>query len=171
MCRPPLRHSLRARSVALALACSAAANVPPAQATEPVRGIARVREDGSLAIGDSVVRLAGVYIPPRRDCRTTTTASCAPRAVAALESRASSSFVHCAIAGRRRDGSLDGFCSVDGRGILDPRTDLGAWLVERGLALAGSGAPFDYSALERLAEAQGLGLWRRSPNDPRGLRR
>jgi endonuclease YncB( thermonuclease family) len=156
--------------VVFALACLFAASAAPAQASEPVRGIARVQQDGSLAIGDSVVRLTGIFIPPRRDCRTNA-ARCAPRAVAALENRASASFVHSSIAGRRRDGSLDGFCSVDGRGVLDPRTDLGAWLVERGLALAGSGAPFDYSALERLAEAQGLGLWRRSPNDPRGLRR
>jgi hypothetical protein len=57
------------------------------------------------------------------------------------------------------DGSLEGFCSTAGRGVLDPRTDLGAWLIEQGFALAGDLAPQEYISLERLAEAQGRGLW------------
>ena len=68
-------------------------------------------------------------------------------------------FVHCAIAAERGDGSLEGFCSTAGRGVLDPRTDLGAWLIEQGFALAGDLAPPEYISLERLAEAQGRGLW------------
>jgi hypothetical protein len=68
-------------------------------------------------------------------------------------------FVHCAIVAERGDGSLEGFCSTAGRGVLDPRTDLGAWLIEQGLALAGDLAPPEYISLERLAEAQGRGLW------------
>lgn len=128
--------------------------------------MARVRDDGSLSVGDTAVRLAGVHIPPRPGCQTAG-GGCVPRAVAALEDRAGGNFVRCAVAGRRRDGSLDGFCSVDGRGVLDPRTDLGAWLVGSGWALAGPGAPHEYVALERLAEAQGRGLWRRPPSTAR----
>lgn len=162
---PPCRWN-RARSAAPVLICLAAAGAASAQAPEPVSGIARVREDGSLAVGDLVVHLAGVYIPPRPGCRTAA-GGCVPRAVSALENMTSSSFVRCAVAGRRRDGSLEGFCSVDGRGVLDPRTDLGSRLVEQGWALAGGGAPPEYRALERLAEAQGRGLWRRRPTDGR----
>ena len=171
VCRPPsLGRSNRARSVALVLVCLAAAGAASAQPLEPVSGIARVREDGLLAIGDSVVRLAGVLIPPRPGCRAAA-GGCVPRAITALENMTSSSFVRCTVAGRRRDGSLDGFCSVDGRSVLDPRTDLGLRLVEQNWALAGGGAPPEYRALERLAEAQGRGLWRRRPahgRRPRG---
>ena len=37
--------------------------------------------------------------------------------------------------------------------------DLGAYLIENGLALAGENAPFEYRSLERIAEANGRGVW------------
>ena len=36
----------------------------------------------------------------------------------------------------------------------EPPIDLGAWLLEQGLAVAGPGAPFEYQTLERIAEAR-----------------
>ena len=166
--RPPLLRSGRARSLALALACLSAVHAALAQAPEGVRGLGRVRGDGSLVVDDTVVHLAGVAFPRRPDCRAAVGAAgagCASGAVRALEDRVSG-FVHCAVVGRRRDGSVEGFCSIAGRGVLDPRTDLGAWLIDRGLALAGAGAPPEYLALERLAEAQGRGLWAHPSADP-----
>jgi endonuclease YncB( thermonuclease family) len=142
------------------LACLSFLAAASAQPAEPVSGMARARDDGSLVVGDTVVRLAGVYIPPRPGCQTAG-GGCVPPAVAVLEDRAGGNFVRCAVAGRRGDGSLDGFCSIDGRSVLDPRIDLGAGLVQRGWALVGPGAPAEYRALERLAEAQGRGLWKR----------
>lgn len=158
--RLPFLRPGRARLVALALACLPVADSALSRAAEAgtVDGLGRVREDGSLAVGDAVVHLAGIYMLPSRSGR--------PRGVLALGDRVSG-FVRCAVAGRRRDGSFEGFCSVAGRSIRDPRTDLGAWMVEQGLALAGPDAPPEYFALERLAEAQGRGLWA----DPFGHRR
>jgi hypothetical protein len=133
----PMRHpsvlgSGRARLLALALACLPVTPGALAQAAD-VHGLGRVREDGSLLVADTVVHLTGIYIPSlRRECRTT---GCMPQAVRTLR-RKVGGFVHCAIAAERGDGSLEGFCSTAGRGVLDPRTDLGAWLIEQGFGLA-----------------------------------
>jgi endonuclease YncB( thermonuclease family) len=167
--RSPFLRSGRAWSVALALACLPAVHAALAQAPEGVHGLGRVRGDGSLLVDDTVVHLAGVSLPRRPDCRAAVGAAgagCTPGAVRALADRVSG-FVHCAVIGRRRDGSVEGFCSIAARSVLDPRTDLGAWLIDRGLALAGTGAPPEYFALERLAEVQGQGLWARPSADPR----
>jgi endonuclease YncB( thermonuclease family) len=143
------------RLVTLAFVCLLAAQAALAQAAD-VRGLGRVQADGSLLVDDRVVHLAGVHIPSlRRDCQTT---DCMPQAVRMLRSKASG-FVHCTNLVERRGGSLEGFCSVAGRGVLDPRTDLGAWLIEQGLALANDRAPPEYVSLEQLAKAQGRGLW------------
>lgn len=169
MGRPPFLRPVRARFVALALACLPAGHAALAQAPEAgtIRGPGRVREDGSLSVSGAIVHLAGVYMPRPSGCGTTSRATgCRPRAVSALSNKVSG-FVHCAISGRQQDGSLEGFCSVPARSIRDPRTDLGAWLVEQGLALAGLGAPPEYLALQRLAEVQGRGLWAVSSSSSR----
>jgi hypothetical protein len=141
--------------LALALACLPVMHGALAQAAD-VHGLGRVQEDGSLLVADTVVHLTGIYIPSlRRECRTT---GCMPQAVRTLR-RKVGGFVHCAIVAERGDGSLEGFCSTAGRGVLDPRTDLGAWLIEQGFALTDDLAPPEYISLERLAEAQGRGLW------------
>jgi endonuclease YncB( thermonuclease family) len=36
---------------------------------------------------------------------------------------------------------------------------LGAYLIREGLALAGPDAPFEYQALERIAQTNGFGVW------------
>ena len=114
--------------LALALACLPVTHGALAQAAD-VHGLGRVREDGSLLVADTVVHLTGIYIPSlRRECQTT---GCMPHAVRTLR-RKVGGFVHCAIVAERGDGSLEGFCSTAGRGVLDPRTDLGAWLIEQG---------------------------------------
>jgi hypothetical protein len=155
MRHPSVLRSGRAWLLALALACLLVMHEALAQAAD-VHGLGRVREDGSLLVADTVVHLTGIYIPSlRRECRTT---GCMPQAVRTLR-RKVGGFVHCAIVAERGDGSLEGFCSTAGRGVLDPRTDLGAWLIEQGFALAGDLAPPEYISLERLAEAQGRGLW------------
>ena len=155
MRHPSVLRSGRAWLLALALACFLVMHEALAQAAD-VHGLGRVREDGSLLIADTVVHLTGIYIPSlRRECQTT---GCMPHAVRTLR-RKVGGFVHCAIVAERGDGSLEGFCSTAGRGVLDLRTDLGAWLIEQGLALAGDLAPPEYISLERLAEAQGRGLW------------
>jgi hypothetical protein len=60
---------------------------------------------------------------------------------------------------RLRDGSLSAICTVEDGSILDPPVDLGAWLIELGLAVATPDAPFEYVVLERIARANGRGVW------------
>lgn len=134
----------------------------PAAAGEVVDGLARVREDGALVVGDVVVRLHGIDVPPiERTCESRIRpVRCAPRAVLALERRVRG-FVRCTIEGRAADGVLEGVCTQEPARLLDPPEDLAAWLLLEGLAFARDDAPAAYRRLERLAEARGAGFWTR----------
>ena len=142
-----------ARAAALVLA---AWTVPGA--TETLHSYALIHDDASLVVQNRRVHLAGVYVPrtqascidrPADDCRT--------RAAAALEFRIQG-FVRCEILARHRDGSREGQCHV-GSSTFDPGVDLGAYLIERGWALAGPDAPYEYRAIEDLARHQNAGIW------------
>ena len=67
--------------------------------------------------------------------------------------------MRCVPQAQLSDGSLSAVCYVDGNGVTDPPVDLGAWLIEQGLAVAGPGAPFEYQTLERIALVNGRGVW------------
>jgi endonuclease YncB( thermonuclease family) len=119
-----------------------------------------VQDDGSLRVQGKTIRLFGVYIPPtafgcRGDFRPPL---CGNRSVRALKTRIRG-FVRCAPQGALSDGSISAVCSVDGDSTVDPPVDLGAWLIEQGLAVAGPGAPFEYQTLERIAEVNRRGVW------------
>lgn len=130
----------------------------PANAEERLRSYAVVNDDASLSIKGQRVHLAGIFVPrTRASCIDRAQADCRTRAAAALQFRVRG-FIECEIGGRFADGSLTGTCYVD-RSRFDPGIDLGAYLIERGWALAGRNAPFEYQALERLAENQGMGIW------------
>jgi endonuclease YncB( thermonuclease family) len=112
-----------------------------------------VRNDGSLLIRNNVVRLFGVYIPdPGQFCDARLRpVFCGNRAASALNLR-NLGFVTCEEMGVYDDGSISAICWKRG-------ADLGAYLISQGLALAGPDAPFEYQALERIAESNGRGIW------------
>ena len=141
---------MRAFVLAIAIAMGSVA----AAAAPDIVSYAIVLDDGSLRVQGRTIRLFAVFIPPgERICRTTIRpVRCAPRAALALDFRIGARFVRCQRTGGRRDGTLVAICRVDGQ-------DLGAYLIGQGLALAGPKAPFEYSALERIARARRLGLW------------
>ena len=120
---------------------------------ESFSGLASVKNDGSLVVDGRAVRLYGIYSPPTEEsCRTfERPPQCAPRAVLALDFKITG-FVRCEPKGRNDDGTLSALCWSEG-------TDLGAYLLERGWALALPDAPFDYVALERIARSRGFGVW------------
>ena len=152
--------ALRCFLLALALALLAPALPTPAQAArDDIVGPAAVRGDGLLRVGRNWIRLYGVYIPPtNRQCRTFLQPKyCGNRAAVALDTRIQG-FVFCQPVSRNRDGTLNAFCSVE-RTFASDGVDLGAYLISRGLALAGPYAPFEYIALERIAQTRGLGVW------------
>jgi endonuclease YncB( thermonuclease family) len=119
-----------------------------------------VQDDGSLRVQGKTIRLFGVYMPPtERGCRSDFRPPlCGNRSVRALKVRIRG-FVRCDPQGELTDGSLSAVCYVDGDSATDPPIDLGAWLIEQGLAVAGPGAPFAYQTLERIAEVNRRGVW------------
>jgi endonuclease YncB( thermonuclease family) len=129
-----------------------------AQARELV-GHAIVQGDASLLIKGEVVRLDGIYIPPTgRDCRAwIQPVRCDSRAALALDFKVKG-FIRCFPTGENDDGSINATCYVD-RTSFDPGEDLAAYLIQRGLALALPEAPFEYQGLEKIARAQGVGVW------------
>ena len=125
-----------------------------------IESYAIVEEDGTLRVRGQTVRLSGVYVPDagRRCVTTIRPPRCASRAAVALDLKIQG-FVRCVPQGQFRDGSLSAVCFVRDGSLLDPPLDLGAWLIEEGLAVALPNAPFQYTVLEKIARARGRGVW------------
>lgn len=151
----PLRWLL----LALILALVHVPAAPVQAAWDDIVGPAAVRGDGLLRVRGNWIRLHGVYIPPtNRQCRTFLQPKyCGNRAAVALDTKIQG-FVFCQPVSRNPDGTLNAFCAVK-RTFYSDGVDLGAYLISRGLALAGPYAPFEYIALERIAQSRGLGVW------------
>ena len=152
--------AIRCLTLSLMLALSAPLASALAHAeTNNLIGAAIVQPDATLRVHGHRVRLYGIYVPATgQQCRTFLSPTyCGNRAAVALDSKIQG-FVFCRTRGRHSDGSVSAFCSVE-RTFRSPGEDLGAYLVARGLALAGRYAPFEYIALERIAQSRKLGLW------------
>ena len=123
------------------------------------RSYAIVQDDASLVIQNKVVRLFGIYIPDQGQfCDTQLRpAFCGYRAATALNSKIQG-FVTCEEVGFYEDGSISAICWTK-RSSFSEGIDLGAYLIRLGLALAGPDAPFEYRALESIAESRGVGVW------------
>ena len=124
-----------------------------------VSSSAIVNEDGSLRIKGRTIQLFGIHIP-----RTSHTCDnyrrpplCSSRAALALEFKIDG-FVRCEIVGEAEDGSIIGKCHVNSSSFSEG-DDLSAYLLERGWALALPDAPFEYQALEKIAQSRQVGLW------------
>ncbi len=122
-------------------------------------GHAIVQDDASLLIKGQTVHLFGVYIPPtNRQCRAwISPLRCDSRAALDLDFKVSG-FITCFPVSENDDGSLNATCYQD-RTSFHQGTDLAAYLIERGWALALPDAPFEYQALEKIARNQGVGVW------------
>lgn len=123
------------------------------------RSYAIVQNDATLLIQNKLVRLYGIYVPEAGQfCQTNPRpAYCGNRAASALNFKIQG-FVTCREMGAYDDGSISAICWA-GRSSFDDGTDLGAYLIRNGLAVAGPDAPFEYRTLERIAEANNLGVW------------
>lgn len=133
--------------LSLLLACSA-----PVHARK-FSSYAFINEDATLRIRGKHIRLYGIHIPETdRTCRSNLRpVKCAPRAALALDFKIQG-FVQCTEVRRHSDRSITARCFNDD-------TDLSAYLIERGWAVAGPNAPFEYQTLERIAERRGVGIW------------
>lgn len=137
--------------------------LPPSELAAASRadivGAATVLDDGSLRIGSRTVRMYGIYIAPTRQICSTFSrpVRCGGRAALALEIKIQG-FVFCHSVGVYADGSVSAVCYIR-RTFRSAGEDLAAYLLAEGLALALPGAPFEYFAIERIAQTRGLGLW------------
>jgi endonuclease YncB( thermonuclease family) len=125
-----------------------------AVADDEISSYAFVQDDGSMRIGGELVRLYGVYIPPSgQTCyEFTRPLQCGSRASLALDFKIGAEFVRCKLQTRNPDGSAMGFCTARGE-------DLAAFMLQSGWALALPDAPFEYAALEKIAQSRGVGVW------------
>lgn len=141
----------------LALAGAAAATARADRAD--IVGPATVLADGSLRIHGDIVRLYGVYIPiDGQTCQFIfNPARCGSRAALALDTHIQG-FVFCQSVNVNSDGSVNAVC-YSRPTLYAPGDDLAAFLVSEGLAFALPYAPFEYVALERVAQTRQLGLW------------
>ena len=123
-------------------------------AAAEISSFALVRPDGTLSVGGTPVRLYGIMLPPTdRQCRTfERPVECGSRAALQLGFKIGSNFVHCQEMGQDPNGMVVGLCRLD-------QEDLSAWMLLNGWALAGPDAPYEYRQYERLAQAQGRGVW------------
>lgn len=149
------RHVFKTFIWLLAFSVNATA---PALARE-ISSYAFINEDGTLQIKRETIHLYGIHIPETGNhCRTNIRpAVCGSRASIALEFKIQG-FVNCEIMEENIDGSLVGWCRVNGS-TFRKGTDLSAYLLERGWAVALPGAPVEYRTLERIAYRRGAGIW------------
>lgn len=134
--------------------------VPVSAAPASIESYAIVRDDASLIMRGREIRLFGVFFPQDgRVCEgRIRPVQCGTRAAQALRLKIQG-FIECRPQARLSDGSLAAICYADGNSMLDPKIDLGAWLIQEGLAVAGPNAPFAYHTYERIARANERGLW------------
>jgi endonuclease YncB( thermonuclease family) len=158
--RVPRLRPLRVAAFLLGAVLAVLAGGDPASAAAEIRSYAIVQDDGTLRVQGRTIRLYGVYMPDTAyGCRSDFSPPlCGDRAVRALKTLIRG-FVRCLPQARLADRSISAVCYVDASSISQPPIDLGAQLINEGLALAAPGAPFEYQALERIAEANGRGVW------------
>jgi endonuclease YncB( thermonuclease family) len=128
--------------------------VAPRAYTAEITSFAIVKEDGTLRLRGRTIRLYGIHIPAtERTCQTfTRPVNCGARAALALEFKIGGNFVNCDPKWHNDDRSITAVCYAEDE-------DLGAYLIERGWALALPDAPFEYVALEKIARSRGIGVW------------
>ncbi len=119
-----------------------------------IKGYAFVQDDGTLRVRGKTIQLSGVHIPDTaRTCRRTERpVKCASRAALALDFKVGTSFVECVAETARSSRPLIATCYVDD-------TDLSAYLLKLGWAVALPDAPVEYVALEKIARSRKLGVW------------
>ena len=132
---------------------------PAVPGAATVSSYAFVNDDASLRIRNRTIHLHGIHVPETARACTTSIRPivCGSRARLALEFIIDG-FVRCELLGSNSDGSFTGKCRV-GVTAFEEGTDLAAYLLRRGWALALPEAPFAYHALEKIARSQAVGVW------------
>ena len=119
-----------------------------------IDGYAFVNEDGTLRMRGKTIRLYGIHIPETGvTCKSAFRPPlCGTRAAVALTFKLNAGWPHCEPVERHPDRSITARCHVDD-------TDLSAYLLKSGWAVAMPDAPIEYHALEKIARARRIGVW------------
>jgi len=128
----------------------------PAQApsAQPLSGIARVIDGDTISVQGTHIRLAGIDAPEsKQTCeRNGQPYACGERAIEALIVLLGARPVECRKTSTDRYQRVIAKCTVDS-------TDLGAWMVEHGWAIAYRKYSLDYLSAEDRARSSKLGMW------------
>jgi len=139
------------QSLVIAMVMAAAAWFGLEPNARVAKGTVTVTDGDTVKLNGVPIRLKGMDAPElRQTCRNRDGAPyrCGEVARSALEEHVAGRSLTCRITGRDRYQRALAACSVDGG-------DIGAWLVERGLAVGYGG----YEREEARARARGEGLW------------
>ncbi len=123
-------------------------------------GVASVIDADTIEIHGARIRLHGIDAPESRQLCLDVAGSafrCGQAAALALADRVGRGTIACEARGEDRYGRIIALC----RQGTDPRSgiDLGAWMVEEGLAYACRRYSEDYVTLEDAARSAGRGFW------------
>ena len=132
-----------------------AAPTAGAVVSEQIMGVATVIDGDTIEIHRTRIRLHGIDAPESSQlCQLpdNTRWRCGQQAALALQDRIGRSTVMCLKRDIDRYGRLVGQCSVDG-------SDINAWMVENGWALAYRRYSTDYVSAEQVAREAAVGVW------------
>ena len=121
----------------------------------PLVGLARVVDGDSIEIAGARVRLEGIDAPElNQSCKDSRGQpwSCGRTAAQELRSHIAGRELRCEPSGRDRFDRMLAIC------VLPDRSDVNAWLVRQGWALA-SGRAADYRSEQHAAQAAKRGIW------------
>lgn len=123
-----------------------------------IAGQAKVIDGDTIYIGEHKIRLSGFDAPETdQTCQADNqTYNCGAVATQGLAQLTVGQTVLCQTSDKDRYGRWIATCLVNG-------TDLGAWMVGKGLAVAYRRYSTAYVAEEEAAKAKGLGLWAGRP--------
>ncbi len=140
-----------------------AARTPTAQ---PLSGIARVIDGDTIDVHGTHIRLNGIDAPEsKQTCEATgQTYACGEQATEALIVLLGARPVECTERGKDRYQRIIATCHIDS-------TDLGAWMVEHGWAVAYRKYSLDYAGAEDRARSAKLGIWAGTFDMPEDWRR
>jgi endonuclease YncB( thermonuclease family) len=138
----------------------------PAVSAQPLSGIARVIDGDTIEIRGTHIRLNGIDAPEsKQTCEADGQAyACGEQATEALIVLLGARPVTCTETGRDRYQRIIARCQVDS-------TDIGAWMVEHGWAVAFRKYSLEYVSAENRARSEKLGIWAGTFDMPEDWRR
>lgn len=140
--------------------------VAPALPPQPLSGIARVLDGDTIEVRGTHIRLNGIDAPEsKQTCEANgQTYACGQQATEALIVLLGARPVQCTDKGRDRYQRIIAACQVDS-------TDIGAWMVEHGWAVAYRKYSLEYVGAENRAHTAKLGIWSGTFDMPEDWRR